>query len=396
MAATVIDQLVVTLGLNSAEFKKGAATAKQGLSDVAAGVNVAGESVMGLATKLGGLAALAIGIGDLFGYFKHLTESVLPLKMMADNLGMSAKQLLIWGETAKYMGGQTGDAISSINNLQQALFNLRFKGQMSEQLVMLQRLGVQFMDSGGKMRDFKDIAMDTSKALQRAGFDEATRYQYAISAGFTGGIATDIAKGPATLADSLGKVAAANKSVSERQLDSIAKLDQSILLLRDKVDANSLNIVNTLTPALYKLVKTLNDVFDWISKTIEMTFGPESTLAKVENYFITQQSGPSFASRWGPQAIASRIDAAAGIPSNLSPADTAIAWLNRVGTMISSAQIGPIAGGDFAGATGFGSVNIDTININTRAMDANGIAADITGAIKRKAQTVQSDTGITP
>ena len=378
--ATVIDQLLVTLGLDASKFKEGAEQSNSALDSIAAGVSRTASGVGNLALKIVGLTAAAIGVKDFVGHVADLVKMSLPLQMMAENLGIDEKQLLILGETSQQFAGHAEDAANSINGLQSAIFNLRFKGEMSDQLIMLQRLGVQFQDSAGHMRNFNEIAMDTSRRLQAAGLDEATRYQYALSAGFTGGIATGIAQGPDALAKALASVATANKSVTDKQIDALAKLDRSILLLRDRVDAQTITLAAKATPAVERLAGDIEGLITWLRGAVKNDVTEEERL--------TEKYGGGPIGAWiGAEQIAweGRLDALG----------TALDWITHAVTpkgpvgQSAGAPNGP--GGMFGDTT---TVDIGSITINTTSTDPKGIAAEIPKAIARKRQAAQADTGV--
>jgi hypothetical protein len=390
MAGNVIDQLVVTLGLDDKGFKEGSERAKGGLSNLAGAAQDAGESIGGLVGRIGALALAVVGIGSVTGYVMDLSEMFKELHFSALNLGIDQKVLELWGQTAKLAGGSTSDAAASVNNLQQALFNLRFRGQVSEQLLMLQRLGVQFMSTGGRMRDFNAIAMDTAKALQRTGLDEGMRYQFALSAGFTGGIASAISQGPAQLAALFASATQAAKSQTDKDIDAMTSLAQHLDNLKFAVQAETSHLVGKLTPVLEKFEGALEGIWNWIQKTWIATTGPDSTLAKVTNLFPPGNASAPLT----PERITADVWRLFGALDALTPHPSA-ATTNAYNQVFASALDVPSW---MQPAGGGGSVNVDigTMNINApNAKDANGIARDMKGAIQRKFATGQADSGVT-
>lgn len=497
---SVIDALVVTLGLNSSNFE--------------AGIGKASEGIVGLTRKLATMFIAVRTVEDVIGYVKDLSASLFHLGIDAKNLGIAGTELSKWGEVAKLAGGQAQDATSTIEGLQEAIFGLRFQGQMSSSLQMLQRFGVAYLDNAGKMRNFKDIAMDASKALARSGLDQASRFQAAQAMGFTGGIATAVAQGPAALTKALQDSTKDQKNLTQQAIDSQTELNKSLIRLNSNVMANSSALLQAVTPALGFMVSELHDLASLINRlthpgelledTFTKTFGPGSTLDKLPGMKYLNEFGSwigqhlpvssgapaltrgmrnnnptnlkatgneahdaqGFAvfgnmaegmqqarsqlqryarrgintirgiiSRWAPAAdgnktaeyiafVAKQLGKSPDAP--LAPADypALLAAMSRmesgagapqraaVGRLLAPAAPGsaaalaassaPASPGIAAGHTGSPagsggaagtSVSIGTMNVNTRAQDASGIAADISGALRRKLIVANADVG---
>lgn len=212
----VVDTITIKIAADTKGLKKGLEDAKKSLgefdksakstgetlnSGLAAGASRATGSlgIMGSMLRKGG--AIGIGLGAMAYLIGKVDEKLLGAALNIRHLGIDAKNLGISGATglrniqnaAEMMGGSVGDATQTVNDLQKSLFNLRFNGQVSESLVMLQRLGVQYDDAYGRARDFNDVLLDTADALeaqQKSGLmTRAEAFQFAQQAGFTGGMA---------------------------------------------------------------------------------------------------------------------------------------------------------------------------------------------------------------
>lgn len=208
MATTVIDQLIVKLGLDPREFTKGekevAASVlrtKDTVEKASKGMNQSvGEAVGGMNSNIGTLIKRAAVLAIVFKGLSVATKFVLEASRATRQLGndarnydIAAAKLRNFQNVAEMMGGSAEDATKTISGLQKAIFNLTFNGQMSDQLVMLSRLGVQFQDSAGHARDFNEVYLDTADAIARAQaagkMTEGEAFQYLSAAGFDPGLA---------------------------------------------------------------------------------------------------------------------------------------------------------------------------------------------------------------
>lgn len=266
-----MDEMVVTLGLDARSFKTGVLAAQRAMNDTRESVEKAkagiipalggiGSSVSGLALRFTGLFFAVRGIGDIVSGFKKLSDVLWHLGVDSQNIGTTANKLRTLQEVSKLAGGSIEDATQSALGLQQSLFNLRFKGELSDGLRMLIRMGVQFQAATGKARDLKDVALDLSEQLQAQGYDQATRYQYALSAELPGGLATAVSQGPDKLREYLATASADNKDITDKVVDSQTQLQQSVVSLDFKTANAASVMLNTLTPALHGVTDAIGNL----------------------------------------------------------------------------------------------------------------------------------------
>jgi soluble lytic murein transglycosylase-like protein len=218
---TVIDQLIVALKLDPRDFQKGekqvAASmlkakrdVKSATDEMSRGAENAARSfsnaggVIGNLFSRGGAIGLALAVAVAAGkkindMLYEVAENTRRLGLDARAYNVSASGLRNMQNAAELAGGSLEDANASAASLAKSLFDLKFNGNISDQLIQLGRIGVQFQDSTGKARDLKDVTLDTASALERlqkAGtMSQSDAIQFATQAGFTGGMAQLVASG---------------------------------------------------------------------------------------------------------------------------------------------------------------------------------------------------------
>lgn len=176
---TIVEALIFKLGLDPKNFTKGEKEVLAGLGRMKNAAKDVGEETE-KSTEKGGqslfrfasraaIAAKAIalvkeGIGAIVDSAK-LTRDLANQGQLLDT---TATKLRNFDNVAEMFGGTIGEARKTVEGLHKAIFNLTFNGQMSEQLVMLGRLGVRFQDASGHMREFKDIYLDTAEKISQA------------------------------------------------------------------------------------------------------------------------------------------------------------------------------------------------------------------------------------
>lgn len=230
-STTVIDQLIVKLGLDPRDFAKGEKevaasvlrtkdSVRKQTSDMSEGF----EQAAGSFARSGGLIAKVFSKGGVIGLgiaatiaalkiandkLYDIAESTRQLGLDSRNFNTSAAGLRNMQNAAELAGGAIGDATNSASGLGKSLFDLKFNGAISDSLVQLARLGVRFTDASGKARDFKDVALDTAEALGKAQangtMSRAEAFQFAQQTGFQGGLANLVADGRPALEAALAK-----------------------------------------------------------------------------------------------------------------------------------------------------------------------------------------------
>lgn len=201
---TVIDEMIVKLGLDPRDFTKGQKEAAASVSNTEKSVQ---KSAGGMSRQLTGLAAKWLSFaGAIYAIKKAVTiiddvaERTRKLGVDAKNYGIAAAGLRNFENAVEMFGGTAADARKSIDGINQAVFDMAYNGQMSDSLIMLARLGVQFQTATGEARDFNSIVLDTADAIGKAqeqGMSRASAVQYLRQAGFDEGTSQMILAGRA-------------------------------------------------------------------------------------------------------------------------------------------------------------------------------------------------------
>jgi len=312
-STTVIDQLIVKLGLDPRDFTKGEKeiaasvvrtkeTVRKGTDEMSRGAESAAKSMAssgGVLAKVfsrGGLVGIAIALAIAAGkkinsMLYEVAENTRRLGLDARNYNQTAAGLRNIQNAAELAGGSLEDATQSAGGLTKSLYDLKFNGQISDSLIMLARLGVQFQDASGKQRDFKDIALDTASALERlqksGQMTRGDAFFAAQQAGFSGGLANLVADGRAATAAGFARqearrqvgatdIAAANRRVIASQSLGQAGLAEAGIPAMTKetplaAGANE-RLEKTLTGGMH-LAASLGDKLSHASDKASMALG---------------------------------------------------------------------------------------------------------------------------
>lgn len=200
--ATVIDQLIVKLGLDPKDFDKGRKRAaaevvslEKDVKKSSAGMSA---SIVGFTGKILGIATAAIAVKKTIGYVSELSTTVRQLGIDSRNFGIAAAEMRNFQNIGEMFGGKGEEVTRTIGGITKAVYDLAYNGQISDSLIMLGRLGVKFQDTAGNARSFRDIVLDTEQKIQqsmRNGTSRENANQMLLQAGFDPGLAQAILSG---------------------------------------------------------------------------------------------------------------------------------------------------------------------------------------------------------
>lgn len=262
---TVIEELIVALRLDPRKFdegaKKAAASILKAKKDVTSATDEMskgaekaarsfGNSGGTIAKIFGRGGAVGLAIAAMIAAGKIVNDKLYEVSERTRRLGLDARAfntsaagLRNLQNAAELAGGSLEDANASAGSLVKSLFDLKFNGAVSDQLVQLARLGVQFTDNSGKARDFKDVTLDTAAALEKlqasGSMSRSEAIQFAQTAGFSGGMAQLVAGGRGGVAAALAKQEG-RRQVSGNDVDVQTGRVNDFLSLGQAFESNAL------------------------------------------------------------------------------------------------------------------------------------------------------------
>ncbi|WP_028732069.1 phage tail tip lysozyme [Rhizobium leguminosarum] len=269
--ATVVDSLIITLGLDPAQFNKGQKEAASAFVKTQQQAEKSGKQIEDSAKKTANaissvtrevlsLYAVFLGARGIKEFVQDLTLADAALGRFARNLNESPQTIAAWGNAAERMGGSAEATAGSFERIGKALYDLHRNGQMlPKEFSQLQALTGRRIDTEhGVDRFLKDTAgalkamsaIDPAQAhflAQGMGIDDATA-NVMIKYGDAIGAYIDQIKKLSPTGDAI-------KAAQDLQ-DKWATLQQTAVAL-----ANT--ILGTLGPELSKL---LTQMTDWVTK----------------------------------------------------------------------------------------------------------------------------------
>lgn len=269
---TIIDELVVRLGLDSTDFEKsqkkqGDAWLKtrdgfrKGGKEIEESSKRAAETVNLITRRVLELFAVVTGSQALSDFVRKLTAADASLGRFASSLGESPQRIAAWENAAERFGGSADQTASTLERVNKQLYNLNKNGEaLPREFSQLQAwTGMRIDPNHGLDRYLHDV----SAALQRL---------HQIDAGAAHNVAQALGIDPATeqlmykmgagIDVYLGKLEK-SLSPSDRAIDAAQKLQASWADLIQRIIALANAIYDKLGPVL---VDAADKMTTWVEK----------------------------------------------------------------------------------------------------------------------------------
>jgi hypothetical protein len=282
--ATVIDSLLVTLGLDAKPFKKGAdeaARAQKQLRDNTQ--KTSNEIVEGIA-RVGRAATLLFlgfeGIKGAINYFAGLNAAEADLGRLAKSLGLTAHEVNAWGTAISLNGGKANEFGGDLQQLSSAITGLYTSGAQSPLTDMLRRAGVALKDARGNTRDLTDILNQYGAYLRQ--FDQATAFNLGKQAGLSDSTVRFLLQDEATRTRLL-KLAEQQNAVNDESVKKAQALQEQWRLIGLQITGAGQKILSAITPVVQGLFDNFKTIFTLLSKAADYLQPLLSILNKIGN-----------------------------------------------------------------------------------------------------------------
>ncbi len=299
MAATVIDALLITLGLDTSDFRKGQKDvsddlkkqredAKKTAKEMAEQGKKAAAFFGSIKTELLALTGVTVTAGGLISFVKSTTSGLMDLSIQSKALGLSARELDGWSKSAEAAGSSAEKISASLQGFQGAIQGARvgdYSSSIFGGLAQLNALTGQNFDVWGQ--DASSLAKTSLDALRKIS-DPNLRRQVGLSIGFDdatlqrnqeGKFLPDVDR----LTKSSGITDASTKGAKEFTA-AWAELNQSFETTKNQ-------FYTFLIPYVRDFNVVLRDLSNW------MKSHPEEMKQKVDAFFGAIESGAKMADK---------------------------------------------------------------------------------------------------
>lgn len=272
---TVIDALVITLGLDPSDFKRGSdemteemKKQKKESEKLAKDMEAAGKKAASffgsIKNELLALAGVTLTLGGIRSFVLSTADSLSKLGYAAQNLGMSSKELDGWQKSFAKFGVGAEQVRGSMAGLQNDLALLQNKGEISQGLITITgRLGINLQDKEGAYKSVQAIYMELADRFKN--MDPATRQMYGRDVGLSPEMVNMLSRGSGAVKQDVSRYTAISNATDEATKKA-QLYEQKLSDLASKFDATKQKILIGMMPALEQLNRLLDKFGDWINK----------------------------------------------------------------------------------------------------------------------------------
>ncbi|AGQ31601.1 hypothetical protein M495_14325 [Serratia liquefaciens ATCC 27592] len=282
--ATIIDALVVTLGLDASGFKKGQEETKESLDktrknseqtakDMEAAGKRAASFFGSIRTELLALVGVTLSANGIKNFITSTANSLQQLGINSKALDMSAKSLDGWSRAAEAAGSSAEKMQGTLAGFQGMLTEVRTGGGKDNPLMIALSA---FSGATGTSFDYKN---DNSESIMRKIAqnwgrlkNDDLKRRYASMFGFDN--STQLALSNGNLVSDADRFAKISKA-SEEATDKASKFNRRLVEMKQNFSAAAQVLFEALIPYIEKLIPLIESFGVWIT-----THGPE-----IERFF---------------------------------------------------------------------------------------------------------------
>ncbi|HWE98820.1 MAG TPA: phage tail tip lysozyme [Caulobacteraceae bacterium] len=260
---TIIDALVVTLGLDPKAFEEGSdragksfAKTKRAAVEDGKAIEQAGKTASAFFSKLKvealGFFAVVVGATSLAKFAKETIDLAANTGRLATNLGVSTEALSLWEGAVRQNGGTTEDAVTSIQSLVGAFEQIQLTGS-SPLIPYLQLLHVSLADLNDPTKTLLKLA-DAFHAM-----DPRQAMALGTGMGMTPAMITLLEHGRGAV---LGVLEAQARAyvIHARDAEAAQRAQQQISLLKDSYRALGAELLTDALPGLTRFADALTQL----------------------------------------------------------------------------------------------------------------------------------------
>lgn len=270
--ATVIDSLLVTLGLDPKGFKKGVEDSTKAIKPLTDAqkkqtdeetkqakqreqqAKIAAQGIAKIRNEVLGLAAAYIGTSAIKSFVERITESDARLGFFSRNVGMSTQDLSAWQGVAEKTGGSAQGLAGDFRAVTSAVERFGLTGKGGESFQYWRALGINLTDVEGKARSMNDVMLEAADKFK--GMDPVKAQALGAGMGLSEGTVNTLLHGRKALLELLEAQRAQN-AVTEKDAEQAQGRVKAWKDLMDTFQGIGRTVLNALSPALVKLLETL-------------------------------------------------------------------------------------------------------------------------------------------
>jgi len=262
---TIIDSLIVKLGLDPKDFNANKDKVKGGLKDLSTESDKTGKGFSNAAFEASKFLAVIGGTVAIQQFIEHTITTNSELHRLSVNLGLVTDDVSAWSNAAALAGGSTAGLQGSMDMLNRAQTELQLTGQ-SSLIPYFSALGLSLADASGKARPVTDILLDLSERF--AALDRPTANNLGRMMGIDQGTMQLLLSGRKEV-ELVIKKQKEFTATTKRQGEEAQRLYRQLTEAKQGVKAFGQELLSNATPALEKMLEVMREFGAWVLENKE-------------------------------------------------------------------------------------------------------------------------------
>lgn len=274
--ATIIDSLLVKLGLDSSEFTAGKNKVDKGLKDTGNEADKTGAKLKksgkdgadgfeNVAKSAAKFLAVIGGTMAVKRFIETQIEANAALDRFAQNLNQGVNSISAWSNAAELAGGSAEGLQGTMDMLSKSQTELQLTGQ-SGLIPYFSALGMSLADTQGKARPVNDLLLDLSDRFSR--MDRTTANNMGRMMGIDQGTMQLLLKGRSEVELMIARQKDYG-AVTKQQAEEASRLRNAMVSSRQSFEAFGRELLSAATPALEKMFAIFADFGAWVRENKE-------------------------------------------------------------------------------------------------------------------------------
>lgn len=295
MAGTdnIIDTLAIAIKLDPSHYKEGQEQVVQSLGQTKAEGKRTAESLEASgkqgaeffdqladrALRLSAVLAGGVGVKDLLA---NAVKSGAAMGYMANNIGMTARELGVIRNEVRQMGGDADEVAPALLGLSQALAKISLHGEGSQDLIeafgFIGVTGSDLIDNAtGKVKDLSEVLPKVAKGLRAVSerFGQPTAFALGSQLGLTPAMINLYTQAAGKL-EAYRKVAEEITQDNDKQAESYQKLTRAAGTFWGNIEGGAKNTADIAVTAFHKMGEAIDAVaarFDKLPASVKSGMG---------------------------------------------------------------------------------------------------------------------------
>jgi hypothetical protein len=274
--ATIIDSLLVKLGIDSSEFDAGKNKVDKGLKNTGSEADKTGaklkktgkdgaEGFANVAASAAKFLALIGGTMAVKRFIEQTVESSAALDRLSKNLQENVSTVSAWSNAAEQAGGSAEGLQGTLDMLSKAQTELQLTGQ-SQLIPYFSALGVSVADASGKARSGADVMLDLADRFSK--MDRTTANNMGRMMGIDQGTMNLLLKGRKEVELMVARQKEYS-AVTKHQAEESSRLKLAMTESRQSFEAFGRELLSAAMPALEGLFSMMKDFGAWMRENKE-------------------------------------------------------------------------------------------------------------------------------